>query len=189
MVSLESAREPYAIREPGVRLLVADADARLRSLVAARACNVLDTLVVLEAEDGAEAVQLGLQQQPQLALLDVSMPRLGGIEVAVTLRALQPQMRIALQASDPAACREQARECLLPLFDKMEVDEVCGWVEVEARSFAELRGHRQKRSLTCSACGYGVARSAPPERCPMCQREDTWVHADWRPFSSARGFG
>jgi rubrerythrin len=43
-----------------------------------------------------------------------------------------------------------------------------------------------KLSLECSSCGYGVAGSTPPERCPMCQREVAWVHKPWRPFSRER---
>ena len=38
-------------------------------------------------------------------------------------------------------------------------------------------------NLECSSCGYGIARSTPPERCPMCQAVDGWVHTPWRPFS------
>ena len=31
-------------------------------------------------------------------------------------------------------------------------------------------------SLVCSQCGYGVARSLPPARCPMCQaRGHQWL--------------
>jgi CheY-like chemotaxis protein len=54
--------------------------------------------------------------------LDVDMPRLGGIEVAMTLRELRPQMRLALQSADSHAHRDRARECRLPLFDKVEID-------------------------------------------------------------------
>jgi rubrerythrin len=39
-------------------------------------------------------------------------------------------------------------------------------------------------ALTCSACGYGIARPSPPERCPMCHREGTWIHRPWRPFTA-----
>ena len=38
----------------------------------------------------------------------------------------------------------------------------------------------KKRSLRCTFCGYGVFRSAPPERCPMCQAENAWIHAPRR---------
>jgi rubrerythrin len=46
------------------------------------------------------------------------------------------------------------------------------------------RQHDPRLGLTCSACGYGIARATPPERCPMCQREATWLHRPWRPFTA-----
>jgi rubrerythrin len=56
----------------------------------------------------------------------------------------------------------------------------------DARVVPELParpGRLQTIALTCSACGYGIARRMPPERCPMCQREATWIHRPWRPFT------
>jgi CheY-like chemotaxis protein len=185
MESLATLGVPHLDRQPRVELLLADDDAGLRSLLAARACEVVDALVVLEADDGAEAVQIGLQRQPQLALLDVNMPRLGGIDVALTLRELRPGMRLALYTADPAAHRDRARECRFPLFDKLALERVFGWLELQTRSFVELRSFQRKRSLECSACGYGIVRSAPPERCPMCQRKDMWIHSPSRPYAGS----
>ena len=68
--------------------------------------------VVGEASAGAEAVQLGLQQHPLIALLDVSMPRLGGVEAALTLRSLRPTMEIALQSGDAEEYRDRFRPLL-----------------------------------------------------------------------------
>jgi CheY-like chemotaxis protein len=177
MESLSVVHRLHADPRPRLQLLLADDDARLRSLVAARACEAVDALVVLEAVDGAEAIQIGLQRKPQVALLDVNMPRVGGIEVAITLRELLPQMRLALHTADPVAHRDRARECRLPLFDKLRLERAFAWLEVQAQSFVEPRAQQQKRSLECAACGYGIARSSPPERCPMCQGEDTWIHS------------
>jgi CheY-like chemotaxis protein len=170
-------------REPRVQLLLADDDAMLRSLVAARARSTVPALAVLEAKDGAEAIQLGLQRRPQIALIDVNMPRVGGIEVAITLRELQPHLCLALQTGEPAAHRARARECRLPLFDKLELDRALGWIELQAQSFAEANvptGGRHQGSLACSAYGYGISRSTAPDRCPMCQGERAW--RPWRPF-------
>jgi CheY-like chemotaxis protein len=178
----------HADRQPRLQLLLADDDAQMRSLVAAQARDLVDALVVLEAADGAEAIQIGLQRTPQLALLDVNMPQLGGIEVAMTLRQLRPQMRLALHTADSLTHRERAHECRLPLFDKLELDRVYGWLELQAHTFAEPSALRQKRTLECSGCGYGIARALPPERCPMCQREDTWIHSPRRPFAADHGF-
>jgi len=166
-----------------IDLLLADEDAVLRSLVASRACDAVGGLSVHEAADGAEAVRIGLQQRPQLALLDVNMPRLGGIEVATTLRGLQPQMRLALHSADPDRHRERAREQRLPLFDKLELDRTLDWLEAGARSYTGRPGALQRRSLRCSACGYGIVRAVPPERCPMCHADASWDNAPWRPFA------
>jgi len=182
MGSLVALPRPNAHRRGRVNLLLADEDADLRSLVGERACDVVDGLAVHEAEDGPEAIRIGLQRHLQLALLDVSMPRLGGIEVALTFRELRPQMRLALYSSDEPRHRELARDYRLPLFDKLEPECALDWLDAQAQMCFEHPGLLQRRSLRCAACGYGIVRAAPPERCPMCHGEDTWVHTPWRPF-------
>lgn len=41
---------------------------------------------VVEAEDGVEALESALAAQPDLVLLDISMPRMGGLETCVKMR-------------------------------------------------------------------------------------------------------
>jgi CheY-like chemotaxis protein len=162
-------------RETVLRLLVADDDPLARSLLASCAREWVGEIAVLEAEDGAEAVQLGLQKRPEIALLDVNMPRLGGIEAALTLRELQPRMRLALQTGEPHAHRARAEEEHLPLFGKLELDRTLAWLRAQVAWFEPKTRH--KRSLLCGACGYGIVRATPPGRCPMCQAESAWVGA------------
>jgi CheY-like chemotaxis protein len=167
-----------------VQLLLADDDPLARSLLAACARETVGGVDVLEADDGAEAIQLGLQRRPEIALLDVDMPRLGGIEAATTLRELQPRMRLALQTGDPLTHVERARDERLPLFDKLEVDRMLAWLRAQVEWFTETPWEPQvprKLSLVCRACGYGILRPTPPGRCPMCQAESAWV--DGRPPS------
>jgi CheY-like chemotaxis protein len=187
MESLAPLRKSHLHEESQIRLLLAGGDAGLRSLVATHAGELIDSLIVLEAVDGAEAIQIGLQRQAQLALLDVNMPRVGGIEVAMTFRELRPQMRLALQSSDLPAYRERAQACQLPLFDKLHLDHALGWLERQAQLLVEPRRLQQKSAFVCSSCGYGIARRVPPARCPMCQREESWRRPrtrryadDWR---------
>jgi CheY-like chemotaxis protein len=171
---------------PRVALLVAGDNADLRSLVAAGARRRIEGLSVFEAEDGVEALHLGLERRPQLALLDVGMSRVGGIEVALTLRALEPRMRFGVYASNPPAHRRRAREHRLPLFGERDLEHVLEWLVLHAAESGgnPVRpGRLQTIALVCSACGYGIARPTPPERCPMCQREGTWIHRPWRPFT------
>jgi CheY-like chemotaxis protein len=178
--------------EPRIRLLLADDDTRMRSLLAACARDTVEAIVVLEATDGAEAIQLGLRQRPQIALLDFDLPLLGGIEAAIALRELEPRMRVALQTADLRADRDDARAHRLPLFDKLELHRALSWLEVQAQSCTADRPKPrppQRRSLECSSCGYGICCSRAPERCPMCHAQDGWIHAPWRPFRIARGVG
>jgi DNA-binding NarL/FixJ family response regulator len=76
-----------------IRTLVADDHRIVReSLVALlEASGTCD--VVAQAADGIEAVELALRLRPQVAILDISMPRLNGIEVVRRLRAELPETR------------------------------------------------------------------------------------------------
>jgi DNA-binding NarL/FixJ family response regulator len=49
-----------------------------------------------EAEDGLQAVDLAKQLKPDLILLDVCMPKLGGPEAASILKRVLPETRIIL---------------------------------------------------------------------------------------------
>jgi CheY-like chemotaxis protein len=161
-----------------VQLLVADDDSVARSQLALSVREAVGEIVVLEAEDGAEAVQLGLQRRPDIALLDINMPRLGGIEAAITLRELQPRMRLGLQTGDPLMHREQAHEHRLPLFDKLELDRTLAWLRIQLESCIENRLEPdvpRKGSFVCSVCGYGAFRAGAPDRCPMCHAESAWI--------------
>lgn len=49
-----------------------------------------------EAEDGLQAVELGMRLRPDVVLLDVSMPLLDGIEAARRLRGQVPEARVVV---------------------------------------------------------------------------------------------
>jgi DNA-binding NarL/FixJ family response regulator len=55
-----------------------------------------DLDVVAEAADGAEAVRTALRMPLDLAILDVSMPRLTGLQAARQLREHRPELRIVI---------------------------------------------------------------------------------------------
>jgi DNA-binding NarL/FixJ family response regulator len=68
------------------RVLLADDHAVVRSGLRAVLDAEPDIEVVAEAEDGIEAVQLGIAGDVDLAILDISMPRLTGLQATVELR-------------------------------------------------------------------------------------------------------
>jgi DNA-binding NarL/FixJ family response regulator len=55
-----------------------------------------DLEVVAEAGDGAEAVEKGLEADVDLAVLDVSMPRMTGIQAATELSRRRPDLRLLM---------------------------------------------------------------------------------------------
>jgi DNA-binding NarL/FixJ family response regulator len=55
-----------------------------------------DLKVVAEAGDGAEAIERGLEDDVDLAILDVSMPRLTGIQAARELSRRRPELRLLM---------------------------------------------------------------------------------------------
>jgi DNA-binding response OmpR family regulator len=65
-------------------VLVADDDRDILSLVTFRLER--SGYRVLQASDGAEALELAREQAPDLAVLDLMMPRLTGLEVTRALR-------------------------------------------------------------------------------------------------------
>jgi DNA-binding NarL/FixJ family response regulator len=75
------------------RILIADDHAIVRSGLR----RVLDTKpdleVVAEAEDGAEAVDKALREDVHLAILDVAMPRMTGIQAAAELHKRKPELK------------------------------------------------------------------------------------------------
>jgi DNA-binding NarL/FixJ family response regulator len=73
-----------------IRVLLADDEAMIRVGV----CTILATdpglEVIAEAADGREAVELTLRHRPDIALLDIRMPRLDGLAAAQELRRVTP---------------------------------------------------------------------------------------------------
>jgi DNA-binding NarL/FixJ family response regulator len=55
-----------------------------------------DFEVVAEAEDGAEAVEKALKEDVHLVILDVSMPRMTGIQAAVELHKRKPELKLIM---------------------------------------------------------------------------------------------
>jgi len=75
------------------RLLLADDHELVRGGLKMVLESAPDLSVVAEAGDGARALELALAEEFDLAVLDVSMPRLTGLQVAAEIRRLRPELR------------------------------------------------------------------------------------------------
>jgi DNA-binding NarL/FixJ family response regulator len=78
------------------RILLADDHAVVRRGLRLVLDAEPDLEVVAEAGDGAEAVARGLEAEVDLAVLDVSMPRLTGIQAASELSRRRPELRLLM---------------------------------------------------------------------------------------------
>ena len=66
-----------------------------------------DMRVVGEASNGAEAIQLSAAKKPDVALVDLSMPGMSGLEVIEKIRTAAPSVRVLVLTihDDPAYAR------------------------------------------------------------------------------------
>ncbi|MEU3448231.1 response regulator transcription factor [Streptomyces thermolilacinus] len=78
------------------RVLLADDHALVRRGVRLILDSQPDITVVAEAGDGAEAVEAARTHTPDLAILDIAMPRLTGLQAARELARRQPDLRILM---------------------------------------------------------------------------------------------
>lgn len=77
-----------------VRVLMVDDHDVVRRGIRSVLANESDLEVVGEAAAGMEAVRKAEELQPDLILLDISLPDINGIDVAVRIRKIAPESQI-----------------------------------------------------------------------------------------------
>jgi DNA-binding NarL/FixJ family response regulator len=88
----------------GTRILIADDHEVVRAGVRGMLATEPDWEVCAEAEDGRRALALAVVLKPDLAVLDVAMPGLNGIDVTRRLRRLLPKTGVLVLTMHPTAC-------------------------------------------------------------------------------------
>ncbi|MCF6468923.1 response regulator transcription factor [Nonomuraea sp. MG754425] len=79
-----------------IRILLADDEAMIRAGVRAILQSDPELEVVAEAGDGRQAVDLAISHHPDVALLDIRMPRLDGLAAAAELRRAAPGTAVVM---------------------------------------------------------------------------------------------
>ncbi|MEW2303124.1 response regulator transcription factor [Streptomyces sp. NPDC006655] len=79
-----------------IRILLADDHALVRRGVRLILDREPDLEVVAEAGDGAEAVELARTHEVDLAVMDIAMPRMTGLQATRELLALKPGVRVLM---------------------------------------------------------------------------------------------
>jgi DNA-binding NarL/FixJ family response regulator len=79
---------------PRIRVLAADDHPIVRSGMAAMLATEPDLELVAEARDGAEAVTLFEAHRPDVVVMDLQMPTLGGVAATRAIRTIEPEARV-----------------------------------------------------------------------------------------------
>lgn len=84
-----------------LRILVADDHTLVRAGFCSLVENIAGVEVVAEAEDGHQALELIDQHRPDIVLMDITMPRLNGLDVAARVIDRHPHVRIIILSMHP----------------------------------------------------------------------------------------
>jgi two-component system LytT family response regulator len=176
-----------------LRIVIADDERPARSMLASllQACD--DVMVVGEAQNGAEAVALIEQLQPDLALLDLQMPEIDGLGVVRLIRKDRLPLVAFVTAYDEYAIqafelnavdyllkpvdRARLRQTLERAHDRLEhraaADTNDRNADLDSNSNSDAHADADADRLRAAAQQYDQTRSLPPlVRIPVRRRED-----------------
>ncbi|MBO9716271.1 MAG: response regulator transcription factor [Pseudoxanthomonas sp.] len=132
---------------PAIRVLVVDDHAIVRDGISALLNRQADMQVVGEATNGAEAIAMFRQLCPDVTLMDVQMPGVGGVEAIAEIRRIAAHARILVLTTYPGdanavrALRAGAAGYLLKNGIRSELVDAVRSVHVGRRAFSADIAH------------------------------------------------
>jgi DNA-binding NarL/FixJ family response regulator len=92
-------------RSPGIRVLVVDDHPWVRESLVELLSDEDDLVVVGECADGADVLAAADRLEPDVVLMDLSMPGMDGVAATSALRAAHPELRVVVLTGEGAAAR------------------------------------------------------------------------------------
>jgi len=138
---------PAAPETPPIRVLVVDDHAMVRDGISALLNRQADMEVIGEASDGAEAIAMFRQLAPDVTLMDVQMPGVGGVEAIAEIRRIASGARILVLTTYPGdanavrALRAGAAGYLLKNGVRSELVDAIRSVHLGRRAFSSDIAH------------------------------------------------
>lgn len=152
-----------------ISLLLADDHTMVRQSMR-RAMEALGFVIVGEAGDGHEAVSLAEQLQPDVVLMDVSMPVLDGLEATRLVKEKRPETQVVILTmhADAAVVRKALSNGAVGYLTKdCSIDEVAQAVRLAASGDATV-----SPGIAAALLREGAAASGPkPEDQVLSARE------------------
>jgi DNA-binding NarL/FixJ family response regulator len=96
------------LRVPQIRVLIADDEPLLLQALGEVIASSPEFEIVATAENAADATRLAGDLQPHVALLDMRMPRGGGLAAAEGIRTSSPETRVVALSAYEDEARMQA---------------------------------------------------------------------------------
>ena len=150
-----------------VRVVVVDDQALVREGLMTLLEAAPDITPVAAAADGEEAVALSSRHRPDVVLMDLRMPRLGGVEATRRIREAQPETEIVVLTThaDDASILDALRAGARGYLTKdAGIAEISRAVHAAADHHALLDPVVQERLI--AAAGAGARPAAPPASLP-----------------------
>jgi two-component system nitrate/nitrite response regulator NarL len=79
-----------------MKLVIADDSSLLRDRIKSLLSSMKNVVVVGEAENGVDALKLIREKEPDLAIIDIRMPEMNGIEVLKRIRELKLKVKVCI---------------------------------------------------------------------------------------------
>jgi YesN/AraC family two-component response regulator len=79
-----------------MKIVIADDSSLLRDRIKSLLNSINKNFEVYEAENGVKALQLILEKKPDLAILDIRMPEMNGIDVLNKIRELKMNVKVCI---------------------------------------------------------------------------------------------
>ena len=98
-----SVVDPAAGVSKSLRVLLCDDMQQVRLILRAEMSLESDLEIVGEAANGAEAIELARQAQPDVVVLDLTMPVMDGLEALPGIREAAPDARVIMLSAHGAA--------------------------------------------------------------------------------------
>ena len=112
-----------------MKIVIADDSSLLRDRIKSLLNSIKNISVVFEAKNGVEALQLIKEKEPDLAILDIRMPEINGIEVLKKIRELKMKVKVCILTSYAypqyrKRCHEAGADFFLSKTDDFEQIEI-----------------------------------------------------------------